>query len=198
MLPNTHMLGVGGGAHIQNTELRLLLDEVTPLFVSSPHSSLCWLLAPLREHKHRISVIVPRTWRSLHISRFFCGRSGNGDGGLKGSGTRVSCGKPECSLWPHSMWPSLSPPAPALLLYLCFSFGRESQEASCRSHITASNDLGKHAVDAMCTSEPCSTLERCTQSVCVSLDLCVFYLHVVDGVAPVPLGVQVAQVEGLL
>lgn len=57
---------------------------------------------------------------------FFCGRSGNGDGGLKGSGTWVSCGKPECSLWPHSMRPSPSPPAPPVFLYLRFSFGRES------------------------------------------------------------------------
>lgn len=42
---------------------------------------------------------------------FFCGRWGNDYVGLEGSGTRVSCGKPECSLWPHSMCPSpLAPP----------------------------------------------------------------------------------------
>lgn len=72
---------------------------------------------------------------------------GNSDGGMKGSGTWVNCGKPECSLWPHSMQPSPSPP---LFLYLCFSFGRESYEASCRSHIVASNDLGKHALLMLC------------------------------------------------
>lgn len=51
----------------------------------------------------------------------------------------------------------------------------------------------------MCTSEPCSTLKQCTQSLCVFLWLwlSVFYLHVVFGVAPVPLGVQVAQTEAL-
>ncbi len=32
---------------------------------------------------------------------------------------------------------------------------------------------------------------------CVWLWLCVFYLHIVFGVAPVPLGVQVAQAEAL-
>lgn len=32
----------------RNTELRLLLDVATPLFVSSPRSFLCLLLAPLR------------------------------------------------------------------------------------------------------------------------------------------------------
>jgi len=34
--------------------------------------------------------------------------------------------------------------------------------------------------------------------VCVCVCVCVFYLHVVFGVAPVPLGVQVAQAELLL
>ncbi len=58
-------------------------------------------------------------------------------------------------------------------------------------------------VNAMCTSEPCSTLKQCTHSLClflwacVWLWLCVFYLHIVFGVAPVPLGVQVAQAETL-
>lgn len=55
----------------------------------------------------------------------------------------------------------------------------------------------------MCTSEPRSTLKHCTHSLCVflwacvRLWLCVFYLHIVFGVAPVPLGVQVAQAEAL-
>lgn len=54
---------------------------------------------------------------SLSLS-LFCGRWGNNYEGLEGSGTRVSCGKPECSLWLHSMCPP--PPAPPFLLYLCF------------------------------------------------------------------------------
>lgn len=60
-------------------------------------------------------------------------------------------------------------------------------------------------VNAMCISEPCSTPRRCTRScmfvrvLCLSLIMCVcvFYLYIVFGVAPVPFGVQVAQTEAL-
>lgn len=94
--------------------------------------------------------------------------------GLKGSGTWVSCGKPECILWPHSMWHSPSPPAALLFLYLCFSFGRQSQEASCRSHIGASNELGKHAPLILCAHlNPVQLRGRDSMRVMVRVCLCV-------------------------
>lgn len=93
--------------------------------------------------------------------------------------------------------------SPSLSLFLFWQ--RIYKEASCRSHIAASNDLGKHALfNASRTSEPCSTPQRkhsvCLflQGLCVVLVVYVFYLHVVSGVAPVPHGVHVAQAEALL
>lgn len=72
----------------------------------APFSACCW------HHYVNTNTIFlsssPGRSVPLISPSFFCGRSGNGDGGLEGSGTWVSCGKPECSLWPHSMQ-SLSP-----------------------------------------------------------------------------------------
>lgn len=67
--------------------------------------------------------IVMGAWRDL------------GHGWIVGNQSAV-CGLAACNLLP----------LPPFFLYLCFSFGRESYKASCRSHIVASNDLGKHAL----------------------------------------------------
>lgn len=153
---------------------------------------------------HLVSLLL-RVWRMEGVMGE--GAESDGNGGREGSGTWVSCGKAECSLRPRSVCPSPSrnphqPPQPSAptstlplprhryaILYHCFSFGRESQEGSSRSHAAASNDLGKQAL--LCVPKPlrehgCAFLRRCA------------YLHVVFGVAPVPLGVQVAQVKALL
>lgn len=80
----------------------LLLDEVTPLFVSSPHAShaCCW-----HHYLNTNTVFLSSSAGRcvLLISFFLLQPLGDGNVGLEGFGTWVSCGKPEYSLWPLSM-----------------------------------------------------------------------------------------------
>lgn len=177
----------------RNTRFHLLLD-VTPLLVSSPtpFSACCWHHC-VNKNTIFLSSSPGHAVPFISLS-FFCGRWGNGYEGLEGSGTRVSCGKPECILWPHSMCPS--PPAPPLrsISVPLLAENHRRLHADC---ILWPQMIWENMSWLMLYSH--TALFSLSQA-CVWFCLCVsfLYLYVVHGVAPVSLGVQVTQAEAFL